>query len=56
MPFGTKVYIDGNIYTVEDCGGAIKGNRIDIFFADHEQAMNFGVQRARVRIVKGDND
>lgn len=29
---------------------------IDIFFAEHEQAMNFGLQRARVRIVKGDND
>ena len=57
IPYGTTVEIDGfGTYVAEDCGGAIKGNRIDIFFADHEQAMNFGVQRARVRIVKGDND
>lgn len=57
IPYGTTVEIDGfGTYVAEDCGGSIKGNRIDIFFADHEQAMNFGVQRARVRIVKGDND
>lgn len=57
IPYGTTVEIDGfGTYVAEDCGCAIKGNRIDIFFADHEQAMNFGVQRARVRIVKGDND
>lgn len=57
IPYGTTVEIDGfGTYVAEDCGGAIKGNRIDIFFADHEQAMNFGVQRARVRIAKGDND
>lgn len=57
IPYGTSVEIDGfGTYVAEDCGGAIKGSRIDIFFADHEQAMNFGVQRARVRIVKGDND
>lgn len=57
IPYGTTVEIDGfGTYVAEDCGGAIKGNRIDIFFADHEQAMNFGVQKARVRIVKGDNN
>lgn len=57
IPYGTEVEIDGfGTYVAEDCGGAIKGNRIDIFFADHEQAMNFGVQRTRVRVVKGDND
>ncbi len=57
IPYGTTVEIDGfGTYVAEDCGGAIKGNRIDIFFADHEQAMNFGVKKTRVRIVKGDND
>ena len=35
-------------YTAEDCGGAIKENRIDVFFADHQAAREFGVQTAYV--------
>jgi hypothetical protein len=27
---------------VEDCGGAIKGNRVDFFFDSHEEALKFG--------------
>lgn len=33
--FGTKLKINGRWYTAEDTGGAIKGNRIDIFVAKH---------------------
>lgn len=33
----------GNEYIAEDVGGAIKGNRIDIFVADHQEALNRGV-------------
>ncbi len=29
FPFGTKLKFNGNTYTVEDRGGAIRGNRID---------------------------
>jgi len=42
--FGTQIEIDGVIYTVEDRGGAIKNNRIDIFFNDHQTANNYGRQ------------
>lgn len=53
IPYGTKVYIDGmGIFTAEDCGGAIKGNHIDIYFGTHEGAKQFGTQRLYVTIVK----
>ena len=44
LPFGTKIWIDGHEYEVQDRGGAIKGNRIDIYFDTHEEACQFGVQ------------
>ena len=52
LPFGTKVYIDGNIYTVEDTGGAIRGNRIDIYFNNHQDALNFGLQKKEIYLVE----
>ena len=53
IPYGSTVtlyYEDGTVhtYTAEDCGGAIKGNRIDVFFDDHQAARDFGVQTAYV--------
>lgn len=42
LPFGTQVVINGQVYTVEDRGGAIRGGRIDIFFASHQEALNYG--------------
>ena len=52
IPYGTTVIINGNEYVAEDAGGAIKGNIIDIFFDDHEEALNFGVQYADVYVKK----
>lgn len=51
IPYGSLVEINGHTYVAEDCGGAIKGNRIDIYFDTHEEALKFGVQYADVRIV-----
>lgn len=49
IPYGTKVHIDGfGDFIAEDCGGAIKGNRIDIFVSDHQRCNNLGVQYAAV--------
>ena len=48
IPYGSKVKINGHTYIAQDCGGAIKGNRIDIYFDDHQEALQFGVQTAEV--------
>lgn len=37
IPYGSKVLINGNEYIAEDCGGAIKGNKIDIFVESPKQ-------------------
>ena len=50
IPYGTEVVINGNTYIAEDCGGAIKYNKIDIYFDSHQEALNFGVQYADVYI------
>lgn len=42
LPFGTQVVIGGIVYTVEDTGGGVKGNHIDIFFGSHAEAIAFG--------------
>ena len=43
IPYGTEVLIDGIEYTAEDTGGAIKGNKVDIFVSSHEEAISRGV-------------
>lgn len=54
IPYGTKVIIDGHTYIAEDCGGAIKGNRIDICVASHSEALQKGVKNnVPVYIVRG---
>ena len=37
IPYGSKVVINGQVYVAEDCGGAIKKNRIDIYVATHAE-------------------
>lgn len=50
--FGTKVKIKGyGTYIVEDRGGAIKGNKIDIYFDSHQDALNFGRKTVYLRVV-----
>ena len=49
IPYGTKMFIvsnDGYIMygeaVAEDCGGAIKKNKIDLYMPSHSQCINFG--------------
>ena len=48
FPFGTQLIINGQLYVVEDRGGGIHGNRIDIYFNTHQDALNFGRQHLDV--------
>ena len=49
IPYGTRMFIvsdDGcyiyGLSVAEDCGGAIKGNRIDLYFPTYEECIQFG--------------
>ena len=48
--FGTKLIINGKEYIVEDRGGAIKGNRIDMYVDSHAQALAWGVKYLPVEV------
>lgn len=50
LPYGTEILCGMGEFVVEDCGGAIKGNRIDFFFDTHEEALKFGKQQFTIWI------
>lgn len=49
--FGTKLLINGKTYVVEDRGGAIQGNRIDIYMNSHSDALAWGVRYLDVEVL-----
>ena len=58
IPLGTRMYIesaDGSFvygYCVaEDTGGAIKGNKVDLFFNTYSECMQFGRRNVKVYIL-----
>ena len=57
IPLGTKVYLTGSwgdmgVHSAEDTGGAIKGNKIDVFLGDdYDLLMQFGRRSMRVYIL-----
>lgn len=50
--FGTKLNINGHTYTVEDRGGAITGNKIDLFVNTHAEALAWGVRYLPVSVAQ----
>lgn len=63
IPLGTKLYVTGYDYnglpqggmvaTATDIGGAIKGNRIDIFVpGSTSQAQSFGIQNVKLFVIE----
>ena len=52
IPYGSKVLINGIVYTAEDCGSGVKGKHIDIFFDSHKAAKNYGVRNAEAYLVE----
>jgi 3D (Asp-Asp-Asp) domain-containing protein len=52
IPLGSKVYVEGvGEATAADTGGAIKGNRIDVFIPTEKAALKFGVKHLKVTIL-----
>lgn len=52
FPFGAKLKIERmGIYTCEDHGGAIKGNKIDIYMKTKKEAFEFGRQKLIAQVV-----
>ena len=53
IPYGTKVYIEGVGYrTAMDCGGSIKGNKIDVLVRSKKDIPKKGVHYANVYYAK----
>jgi 3D (Asp-Asp-Asp) domain-containing protein len=53
ISFGTTVHIPnlGQTYTCEDRGSAITDGRLDVYIADLDQALQFGVKELHVHIL-----
>jgi uncharacterized protein YabE (DUF348 family) len=52
IPLGTKVYVEGYGYAVAaDKGSAIKGNKIDVFFASQADAYRWGRKTVKIKIL-----
>ncbi|MFC0270865.1 LysM peptidoglycan-binding domain-containing protein [Metabacillus herbersteinensis] len=52
IPLGSKVYVEGYGYaTAEDTGGAIKGNRIDVFIPTEGAAISFGKREVNIKVL-----
>ncbi|WP_019133237.1 3D domain-containing protein [Peptoniphilus obesi] len=58
IPLGSKLYIESmdgfptyGYATAEDTGGAIKGNRIDLFYSTNSQALKFGRRNVKVYVL-----
>lgn len=54
IPYGSIVYIEefDKYFVVEDCGGAIKGKRIDIFMNSEKDCREWGVRKITIKIVQ----
>ena len=51
LPIGTLVFIpEFGWGRVEDRGGAIRGNRVDLWFEDHDQALRWGRRKVKAKV------
>lgn len=58
IPYGTRMFIVSNdgayvygVATAEDCGGAINGSRVDLYFDTNYECFQFGVRDCTVYIL-----
>lgn len=54
IPYGTKVYIPcfNKIFIANNTGGAIKGNKIDIYMNSNKECYNWGRKTIEIQILK----
>ena len=56
LPFHSKIVVPGYatnaVVPVLDRGGAIKGNRLDVFFATHKEALEWGRRIVEVIVIE----
>lgn len=53
IKLGTKVHVEGYGYAVAgDTGGAIKGNRIDVFIPNTSDAYKWGRKNVKIKILE----
>lgn len=53
IPLGSTVWVEGYGTAVAgDTGGDIIGNRIDLHYPSHAEAMKFGVRKVKIKIIK----
>lgn len=51
LPLGTRVVIDGNVYTVKD--RMAKGGMVDVYMDSKADALRFGKQNKTVVVLEG---
>lgn len=51
IPLHSKIQVNDIIYTVEDTGSAINGQRLDIYFETHEEAVTYGIRSEKVYLI-----
>lgn len=57
VPMGTKVVIEGVVYTVEDTGNLNHyGNDFDIFYASHEETSQWGRRKVEAFLAEGNSN
>lgn len=57
LPYGTKIYIEGlGVRVVQDCGGGVKGDRLDVYFNNHSDALEYGRQQRAVWTINEEVD
>ena len=54
IPLGSYIYIEGvGFRIVQDTGSLIKGNRIDVYVSDHQEALELGVTTNQIYLLEG---
>lgn len=52
IPLGSRVWVEGYGEAIAgDTGGAIKGNKIDVFIPSHESALEWGVKKVKIKVL-----